>query len=67
MFVISAVKAKNVLTLNVDGVFSYPGVGEAGVSSTDTNDELYIGGVPGELTYTLNTGWGIALVKHKRS
>ncbi len=44
---IKAVKAKNVVTLYVDDVFTYPGIGEAGVSSTDTNDRLYIGGVPG--------------------
>ena len=42
-----AVKAKNVVTLYVDEVFTYPGIGEAGVSSTDTNDPLHIGGVPG--------------------
>jgi len=43
---IQAVKAKNVVTLNVDGVYMTPGIGAAGVSSTDTNDPLHIGGVP---------------------
>ncbi len=45
---IKATKAKNVVTLLVDEVYTYPGIGEAGVSSTDTEDPLYIGGVPGE-------------------
>ena len=36
------------MTLYVDEIFTYPGIGEAGVSSTDTSDPLYIGGVPGE-------------------
>ena len=48
MIVIAAVKAKNVVTLAVDGVGTYPGIGEAGVSSTDTKDPLYVGGVPDE-------------------
>lgn len=39
-------KAKNVITLEVNSVFSKPGVGEAGVSRTDTNDPFFIGGVP---------------------
>lgn len=39
-------KAKNVITLEVDSVFSKPGVGESGVSKTDTNDPFYLGGVP---------------------
>ena len=42
-------KAKNVVTIEVDGVFGSPGAGEAGVSRTDTNDPFYVGGVPGEL------------------
>ena len=45
---VPAVKAKNVVTLSVDGVGTYPGIGEAGVSNTDTNDPLYVGGVPDE-------------------
>lgn len=44
---IKAVKAKNVVRLNVDEVFTAPGIGQAGVSSTDTNDPLYVGGIPG--------------------
>ena len=40
-------KAKNVLRIEVDGVVSYPAIGEPGQSSTDTNDPLYIGGIPG--------------------
>ncbi len=40
-------KANNVVTLYVDDLFTYPGIGEAWVSYTDTNDRLYIGGVPG--------------------
>jgi len=43
---ITAIKAKNVVTLTVDDVYTYPGIGKPGVSSTDTNDPLYIGGVP---------------------
>lgn len=46
--VVSAVKAKNVVTLAVDGVGTYPGIGEAGVSATDTKDPLYVGGMPEE-------------------
>jgi hypothetical protein len=41
-------KAKNVVTIEVDGVFGSPGAGEAGVSRTDTNDPFYMGGVPGK-------------------
>ena len=44
--VVSAVKAKNVVTLAVDGVGTYPGIGEAGISNTDTKDPLYVGGIP---------------------
>ena len=40
-------KAKNVVTIEVDGVYGSPGTGEAGVSRTDTNDPFYVGGVPG--------------------
>jgi len=43
---IQAIKAKNVVTLSVDNVFVEPGIGVAGVSSTDTNNPLYIGGHP---------------------
>merc|ERR1712228_122520 len=43
---IMAVKAKNVVTLTVDDEFQNPGIGKAGISSTDTNDPFYVGGVP---------------------
>ena len=43
---IQAIKAKNVVTLSVDNVFLEPGIGVAGVSSTDTNNPLFIGGHP---------------------
>ncbi|XP_076440495.1 laminin subunit alpha-like [Babylonia areolata] len=44
---IIANKNKNVVTIMVDGMESpEPGVGSAKVSSADTNDPLYIGGVP---------------------
>ena len=39
-------KAKNVVTLSVDDVFAQPGIGVPGVSSTDTNHGLFIGGHP---------------------
>ena len=42
----AAKKAKNVVTLNVDDVSTFPGMGMPGVSDTDTNDPLYIGGIP---------------------
>ena len=42
----TAIKAKNVVTLSVDNVFVEPGIGVAGVSSTDTNNPLWIGGHP---------------------
>jgi len=38
------VKAKNVVTLSVDGTFARPGIGGPGVSSTATNHGLFIGG-----------------------
>jgi len=54
--VVSAVKAKNVVTLAVDGVGTYPGIGEAGISNTDTKDPLYVGGIPDE-----GKSWGRSL------
>ena len=45
--VYTAVKAKNVVTLEVDGVVAEPGFGTEGVSHTNTADPLYIGGLPG--------------------
>jgi len=43
---IHAVKAKNVVTLSVNKIFAQPGIGVPGVSSTDTNNPLFIGGHP---------------------
>merc|ERR1712027_125266 len=43
---IHAVKAKNVVTLSVNDVFAQPGIGVPGVSSTDTNNPLFLGGHP---------------------
>lgn len=43
---IRAEKNKNVVRVRVDGVYSKVGVGVEGVSETNTNDPLYIGGVP---------------------
>ncbi|GAB6025535.1 hypothetical protein CHUAL_011266 [Chamberlinius hualienensis] len=45
---IVAVKDKNVVTISVDNKFADPGLGVPGVSATDTNDPLYIGGVPAD-------------------
>ena len=46
---IKALKAKNIVTLYVDGVFAHPpGYSAGSGSSTDTTDPLYIGGVPGK-------------------
>ncbi|GBN15286.1 Laminin subunit alpha-4, partial [Araneus ventricosus] len=45
---IQVVKSNNFVTLSVDGEFSEPGIGVGGVSSTDTKDPLYIGGLPEE-------------------
>ena len=39
-------KAKNFVTLTVDSIYCPPGIGVPGVSSTDTNNPLYIGGHP---------------------
>ncbi len=61
-FCLLAVKAKNVVTLMVDSVFSVPGFGPEGVSSTDTNDPLYIGGVPGKFITQVWAGMGWVVV-----
>ena len=37
---------QNVVTLSVNDVFAQPGIGVPGVSSTDTNHGLFIGGHP---------------------
>lgn len=47
----TAQKNKNVVRVQVDGVYSKVGVGVEGVSDTDTNDPLYIGGVPSTYLY----------------
>merc|ERR1712243_457028 len=39
-------KAKNVVTLSVNKIFAQPGIGVPGVSSTDTNNPLFLGGHP---------------------
>merc|ERR1712073_278713 len=70
---IHAVKAKNVVTLSVNKIFAQPGIGVPGVSSTDTNNPLFLGGhirpgrfgkslQPGETSYhgcmkNVVTGW----------
>jgi hypothetical protein len=44
---IAALKTKNVVTLEVDGVHTKPGLGIEGVAHTNTRDPVYFGGVPG--------------------
>lgn len=46
---INVVKTANVAILTVDGVNSEPQFGPGGVTATDTNDPLYLGGVPDPL------------------
>jgi len=41
------------VTLEVDGVTTDPGFGIEGVSHTDTQDPLYVGGVPGTQSHVL--------------
>ncbi|XP_054153409.1 laminin subunit alpha-like [Oppia nitens] len=43
---VQASKINNVVTLSIDKQSLEPGIGIGGVSSTDTKDPLYIGGVP---------------------
>lgn len=43
---IQAVKEKNLVTLSVDSGDHVLAMGVGGVSSTDTNDPLYVGGIP---------------------
>jgi len=48
------VKAKNVVTLEVDDVMASSGIGAEGVSHTNTHDPLYVGGVPGRCHVNLS-------------
>ncbi|XP_002732246.1 laminin subunit alpha-4-like, partial [Saccoglossus kowalevskii] len=49
---IVALKAKNVVTLNVDGKEIMPvGIGRGTTINTDTKNELYIGGLPDGVTH----------------
>ena len=41
---IRAIKNKNVAMISVDGHFTQPGIGVLGITSTDTNHGLFIGG-----------------------
>lgn len=43
---IQVAKSNNVVTVSLDGIFAEPGIGVGGVSSTDTKDPLYVGGLP---------------------
>ena len=53
---VQAVKEKNIITLSSDNNNMGIQVGTGGISSTDTNDPLYVGGVPaGESTRGLET------------
>lgn len=62
----AAIKAKNVVTLSVDNVFVEPGIGVAGVSSTDTNNPLWIGGHPraGKLRGMLTTEQYVGCIRN---
>ena len=53
---IHAVKAKNVVTLSVNKIFAQPGIGVPGVSSTDTNNPLFLGGHPRPGRFSLSPG-----------
>ena len=46
---INAVKSKNVVTLLIDDTETVVGMGTPGISSTDTKDPLFIGGLPQKL------------------
>ncbi|XP_035223568.1 laminin subunit alpha-like, partial [Stegodyphus dumicola] len=43
---VRVVKTGNIVTVGLDDIFGEPGIGVGGVSSTDTKDPLYIGGLP---------------------
>ena len=47
--IITVTKLKNMLTLSIDDSESIVGKGNAGISSTDTKDPLFIGGLPSKL------------------
>ncbi|KPM02403.1 paramyosin-like protein 1, partial [Sarcoptes scabiei] len=47
--VIKAIKTKNLVMLTVDDNLPIISVGQVGISSTDTKDPLYIGGLPEKL------------------
>lgn len=49
---VEANKINNVVTLSIDRQSVEPGIGIGGVSSTDTKDPLYIGGVPDDIRQT---------------
>jgi len=46
---INAVKMKNVVMLTVDETGTVDSIGLPGISSTDTKDPLFIGGLPSKL------------------
>ena len=50
---IQAVKEKNIVTLAIDEGNFEIGMGVGGVSSTDTNDPLFLGGIPEDEALTL--------------
>ena len=51
---IHAMKAKNVVTLAVDKISAQPGIGVPGVSSTDINDPLFLGGHTDPVSFNLD-------------
>lgn len=60
MFIWFAVnKAKNVLLLTVDGNNAPAGTGAVGSSEINTNDPMYIGGVPGLSLINVNSCRGV--------
>lgn len=52
-------KAKNVLLLTVDGNNAPAGTGAVGSSEINTNDPMYIGGVPGLSLINANSCRGV--------
>lgn len=49
---IQVVKNNNIVSVALDGKFADPGIGVGGVSSTNTKDPLYIGGMPESELFT---------------